>query len=50
MSDIQNPLVAAGAAWARRLGGAQLAMAFEHANGEWATIVINNDLVRVVGW
>ena len=21
-----------------------------HANGAWATIVINNDLVRVVGW
>jgi len=50
VSDIQNPLAAAGAAWARRLGRAHLAMAFQHANGVWATIVINNDLVRVVGW
>lgn len=33
-----------------RLDGAQLAMAFPHANGAWTTIVINTDLVRVVGW
>lgn len=49
MGDIQNPLAAAGAAGARRLGGTHLAMAIQHANGAWATIVINNDLVRVVG-
>jgi len=24
-------------------------MAVQHANGAWATIVINNDLVKVVG-
>jgi len=25
-------------------------MVFQHANGAWTTIVINIDLVRVVGW
>ncbi|HET9079087.1 MAG TPA: hypothetical protein VFO01_01005 [Trebonia sp.] len=49
MSDFQN-LPAPGARLARQLGGTQLAMAFPHANGAWTTIVINNDLVRVVGW
>ena len=54
MSEIQYlpaaPGAASGAASARRPDGAHLAVAFAHANGAWTTIVINIDLVRVVGW
>ena len=50
MSEIQYLSAARGAMPARRSDDAHMDMAFPHANGAWTTIVINIDLVRVVGW
>jgi len=50
VSEIQYLPTARGATPARRSDDAHTDMAFPHANGACATIVINIDLVRVVGW
>ncbi len=50
MSEIQYLSATQGATPARRSDDAHPDIVFSHANGAWTTIVINIDLVRVVGW
>jgi hypothetical protein len=50
VSDIEYLSAARGAAPAQRCDSAHMAMVFGRADGARTTIVINIDLVRVVGW